>query len=104
MFAPFSRLGTKFAFSRYAGATRWMSNQTPHHVSKAAIRKPAPAFTASAWFQGKFKTISLDQYKGKYVVLFFYHLDFTFVCPTEIIDFSEHSDEFRASNCDVVGC
>jgi peroxiredoxin 1 len=39
--------------------------------------------------KGEFKEISLDDYKGKYVVLFFYPLDFTFVCPTEIIAFSD---------------
>lgn len=109
MLAPFSRLGAKFAFSKFTGARRLMSGHTPecsgvHYVSKAVIRKPAPAFTAAAWFQGKFKTITLDQFKGKYVVLFFYPLDFTFVCPTEIIDFSEQSDEFRAHNCEVLGC
>jgi peroxiredoxin (alkyl hydroperoxide reductase subunit C) len=48
------------------------------------VRKPAPLFTATAWYNG-FKTIKLADYRGKYVVLFFYPLDFTFVCPTEII-------------------
>ncbi|OMJ08981.1 Peroxiredoxin, partial [Smittium culicis] len=49
----------------------------------------APQFTAEAVIDGEFKTVSLSDYKGKYVVLFFYPLDFTFVCPTEIIAFSD---------------
>jgi alkyl hydroperoxide reductase subunit AhpC len=44
--------------------------------------------------KGEFKEISLDDFKGKYVVLFFYPLDFTFVCPTEIIAFSDRFVSF----------
>jgi len=55
-----------------------------------------------AWFNG-FKKIRLSDYKGKYVVLFFYPLDFTFVCPTEIVQFSDRSNEFRALGCEVLG-
>ncbi|TYZ61765.1 hypothetical protein PybrP1_012797 [[Pythium] brassicae (nom. inval.)] len=68
------------------------------------IRRPAPAFTADAVVDGEFTKISLSDYKGKYVVLFFYPLDFTFVCPTEIIAFSDKAAEFRALGCEVVGC
>ncbi|KAF6028124.1 Jafrac1 [Bugula neritina] len=46
----------------------------------------------------------LSDYKGKYVVFFFYPLDFTFVCPTEIIAFSDRAEEFRAINCEVIAC
>ena len=56
---------------------------------EAQIGKPAPEFTCGALVDGEFKSISLSDYRGKYVVLFFYPLDFTFVCPTEIIAFSE---------------
>jgi len=52
------------------------------------IRKPAPQFNAKAWYQSDFVDINISSYKGKYVVLFFYPLDFTFVCPTEIIAFN----------------
>jgi alkyl hydroperoxide reductase subunit AhpC len=52
------------------------------------VRKPAPSFEANSWSNGDFKTIKLSDFKGKYLVLFFYPLDFTFVCPTEIIAFS----------------
>jgi alkyl hydroperoxide reductase subunit AhpC len=82
-----------------------MASEAPlSYTPKAVIRKPAPGFTAVAWDQGRFKNISLSDYKGKYVVLFFWPLDFTFVCPTEIINFSELADEFRANNCEVLGC
>lgn len=51
------------------------------------VRKPAPNFKGDAWYNYDFRKISLSDYKGKYVLLFFYPLDFTFVCPTEIIAF-----------------
>lgn len=71
---------------------------------KAVIRKPAPAFTATAWWQNKFQQVSLEQFRGKYVVLFFWPLDFTFVCPTEICQFSDRSADFEAIGCQLVGC
>uniref|UniRef100_A0A8C3SAE9 Peroxiredoxin-2 n=1 Tax=Chelydra serpentina TaxID=8475 RepID=A0A8C3SAE9_CHESE len=70
---------------------------------KAHIGKPAPGFHATAVVDGAFKEIKLSDYKGKYVVLFFYPLDFTFVCPTEIIAFSEHAEDFRKLRCEVLG-
>jgi alkyl hydroperoxide reductase subunit AhpC len=66
------------------------------------IRSPAPEFTATAVVNGEFKTVSLSDYKGKYVVLFFYPMDFTFVCPTEIIAFSEKAAAFREIGCEVL--
>ena len=57
------------------------------------VQKEAPAFTTQAVVDGEFKAVSLADYKGKYVVLFFYPLDFTFVCPTEIIAFSDRVAE-----------
>merc|ERR1712137_400765 len=59
--------------------------------------------TAGSSSREGFKQISLADYKGKYLVLFFYPLDFTFVCPTEIISFSDRIDEFKALNAEVVG-
>lgn len=67
------------------------------------IRKPAPDFEAIAWYNG-FKKVKLSDYKGKYLVLFFYPLDFTFVCPTEIVQFSDRANEFRDIGCEIVGC
>merc|ERR1712050_180138 len=69
---------------------------------KVNITKPAPHFKGMAVVEGEFKEISLADYKGKYLVLFFYPLDFTFVCPTEIIAFSDRADEFRKIGCEVV--
>jgi len=72
-------------------------------VSKALISKPAPAFQGTAVVNGEFKDLNLEMFKGKYLVFFFYPLDFTFVCPTEIIAFSDRASEFRAINTEVVG-
>lgn len=69
------------------------------------VQKPAPDFAAKAVMpDGSFKDISLADYKGKYVVLFFYPLDFTFVCPTEIISFSDRVKEFEERGVQVIGC
>eukprot|EP00727_Mastigamoeba_balamuthi_P004498 m51a1_g14046 putative thioredoxin-dependent peroxide reductase (218) ;mRNA; f:1184370-1185228 len=70
--------------------------------SVATVGLPAPSFEKTALVNGEFKTVKLSDYKGKYLVLFFYPMDFTFVCPTEIIAFSEHAHEFRAINTEVV--
>ncbi|XP_071866917.1 peroxiredoxin 2 [Bombus fervidus] len=67
-----------------------------------ALQKPAPAFNGTAVVKGEFKEISLSDYKGKYVVLFFYPLDFTFVCPTEIIAFSDRAEEFEKIGCKLI--
>ena len=66
-------------------------------IETAQLRHPAPDFKAKAWQDG-FKEINLSEYKGKYLVLFFYPLDFTFVCPTEIIDFSKKSPLFKETS------
>ena len=66
------------------------------------VGKPAPEFTAKAVVEGQFKEVSLSDYRGKYVVMFFYPLDFTFVCPTEIIAFSEAAAQFKKINCEVI--
>ena len=71
------------------------------------VGKKAPVFTANAVLNGNNITegFSLEQYLGKkHVVFFFYPLDFTFVCPTEIIAFQEKIAEFEKRNVAVVGC
>lgn len=65
------------------------------YSSKAYIRRPAPEFKGEVWDGKDFKKISLSDYKGKWVVLFFYPLDFTFVCPTEICNFSDAAETFK---------
>jgi peroxiredoxin 2/4 len=68
------------------------------------VTQEAPDFTADAVLpDGTFGQISLSSFRGKYVVLFFYPLDFTFVCPSEILAFNRKMDEFRAKNCEVIG-
>jgi len=71
-------------------------------MSETGIGKQAPNFKGVAVVDGAFKEISLADYKGKYLVIFFYPLDFTFVCPTEIISFSDRVEEFRSIGCEVV--
>ncbi|XP_067931347.1 peroxiredoxin-like [Watersipora subatra] len=73
-------------------------------IGQLRITKPAPYFSSTAVVDGNFKTVKLSDYKGKYVVLFFYPLDFTFVCPTEIIAFSDRVSEFHSINCEVLAC
>ena len=68
------------------------------------VQKKAPTFKATAVAGKLFKEIQLEDYKGKWVVLFFYPLDFTFVCPTEITAFSDRYSEFKKLNCEVLGC
>jgi peroxiredoxin (alkyl hydroperoxide reductase subunit C) len=68
------------------------------------VTKAAPDFAAQAVMpDGSFKEVKLADYRGKYVVLFFYPLDFTFVCPTEIIAFSEAISQFKALDVQVLG-
>lgn len=72
-------------------------------AGKARVQEPAPYFEAEAvTTTGEFETIKLSDYKGKYLVFFFYPLDFTFVCPTEILAFSDRAEEFRKINCEVL--
>ncbi|KAJ1906771.1 Peroxiredoxin-2 [Tieghemiomyces parasiticus] len=66
------------------------------------VQQTAPNFKGTAVVDGDFKDISLSDYKGKFLLLFFYPLDFTFVCPTEIIAFSERAQEFKDIGCEIV--
>lgn len=75
----------------------------PRKMSQVKIQKKAPFFEADALAaDGTFTHLSLDDFKGKYVVLFFYPADFTFVCPTEIIAFSNRIEEFKKLNVEVI--
>lgn len=68
------------------------------------VTKKAPDFTAQAVMpDNTFGELTLSSLKGKYVVLFFYPLDFTFVCPSEIIAFDKKIEDFKAKNCEVIG-
>jgi peroxiredoxin (alkyl hydroperoxide reductase subunit C) len=74
-------------------------------MAQRLVGLPAPDFVIeTALGNGKdFGRVTLEQYKGKWLVLFFYPLDFTFVCPTEITALSDAYDDFAALNCDVLG-
>ncbi len=67
------------------------------------VGQPAPDFSATAVEDQEFKNVKLSDYRGQYVVLFFYPLDFTFVCPTEITSFSDRAQEFKDLNTQVMG-
>lgn len=67
------------------------------------VGRKAPEFALEGVLNGKFHTYRLTDYKGKWVVLFFYPLDFTFVCPTEILAFSDRVGEFRKLGAEVLG-
>jgi peroxiredoxin 2/4 len=69
------------------------------------VGKMAPDFKAKAVVKGKIvDDFSLSDFLGKYVIFFFYPLDFTFVCPTELHAFQEMSSEFDKRNAQIVGC
>lgn len=67
------------------------------------VGETAPDFKLEGYFGGKFKEYNSKQYKDKWLVVFFYPLDFTFVCPTEIRQFSKMYDDFKKLRADVVG-
>jgi len=68
------------------------------------VTKQAPEFEAEAVMpNNSFETVSLSSYRGKYVVVFFYPLDFTFVCPSEILAFNRQIEDFKAKGCELLG-
>jgi peroxiredoxin (alkyl hydroperoxide reductase subunit C) len=72
--------------------------------STTLVTKEAPDFTADAVLpDNSFAQIQLSSFRGKNVVLFFYPLDFTFVCPSEILAFNKKLDEFKKRNTEVIG-
>lgn len=68
------------------------------------VTQQAPDFTANAVLpDNTIAPITLSSFQGKYVLLFFYPLDFTFVCPSEILAFNRKVSEFKAKNCEIIG-
>jgi len=67
------------------------------------IGEKAPDFITDGYFKGEMKKYSLGDYKGKWVLLFFYPLDFTFVCPTELLELNQKIKEFEKLNTQVLG-
>ncbi|KAF2880029.1 hypothetical protein ILUMI_26150 [Ignelater luminosus] len=76
---------------------RYLSDNPPR------VQNPAPNFRGTAVIGENFKEISLSDYKGKYLVLVFYPLDFTFVCPTELIAYDKRYEDFQKLNTEVIG-
>ncbi|KAJ2898217.1 Peroxiredoxin-2 [Coemansia aciculifera] len=73
--------------------------------NECIVGRPAPTFSVPAVMEdGSISTVSLDQFKDRYLVLVFYPADFTFVCPTEITSFSDQASRFASLNCSVVVC
>lgn len=66
------------------------------------VGQKAPEFALEAYVAGQFKHVKLSDYKGKWVVLFFYPRDFTFVCPTELKGFAQAESEFKKKNAVVL--
>jgi peroxiredoxin (alkyl hydroperoxide reductase subunit C) len=67
------------------------------------VGKEAPDFQLEGYYKGEFKQFKLSDFRGKWTCLLFYPLDFTFVCPTEVLSYSRMADEFRAKGCEVLG-
>ncbi|XP_050509965.1 peroxiredoxin-4-like [Diabrotica virgifera virgifera] len=73
-------------------------------ITKAFVSKPAPYWEGTAAKGDEFVTLKLTDYLGKYLVFFFYPLDFTFVCPTEILAFNSKLEDFRGIDTEIVAC
>jgi alkyl hydroperoxide reductase subunit AhpC len=113
LFTAFSVIliwGTVVARPIQAGEPSWSSHSEKHcgmdaisGHAPAMIGEQAPNFTLDAVVGKEFKKVSLTDYRGKWVVLFFYPSDFSFVCPTEIKGFNDKLDVFKNLNAVVLG-
>ncbi len=68
---------------------------------KTIINTRLPEFSLPAYVNGELKTVTDKDVKGKWAIFFFYPADFTFVCPTELVDMAEHYDKFRQLGAEV---
>jgi len=68
-----------------------------------SIGNKAPDFSVKGIFQGKVSRYSIQDYRGKWLVLFFYPADFTIICPTEVTGFSKSAEGFRAGGAEILG-
>jgi alkyl hydroperoxide reductase subunit AhpC len=94
---------TVLAFAVVANSSSHSTAVSEKHVRPShEVGSVAPAFTLDAVDNLEFKKISLADYRGKWVVLFFYPGDFTFVCPTEIKGFNKALGEFKAANTEIL--
>ena len=67
------------------------------------VGRPAPDFELEGYFNGQFSKYKLSDYRKKWVILLFYPLDFTFVCPTEVLNFSSAAEQFSKLSCQIFG-
>jgi peroxiredoxin (alkyl hydroperoxide reductase subunit C) len=67
------------------------------------IGRPAPDFELEGYLNGQFSKVKLIDYRKRWVLLLFYPLDFTFVCPTEVLNFSAAAEQFSKLNCQIFG-
>ncbi|BDA43678.1 Peroxiredoxin-2 [Coccomyxa sp. Obi] len=86
----------------HPAATKRFASTVIYPPSEAKVGGPAPDFSAPAVIDGDISSVSLKDYKGRWLILFWYPKDFTFVCPTEIIAFSDRVEEFNDLNCDLI--
>jgi peroxiredoxin (alkyl hydroperoxide reductase subunit C) len=84
---------------------------TPNPASPASgaaalplVSRPAPDFSAQALLGRDFRSVRLKDFAGRWVLLLFYPLDFTFVCPTELVALNDHLADFAARGCEVLAC
>ncbi|KAI9010920.1 thioredoxin-like protein [Phycomyces nitens] len=98
-----SRLGARPAFSGLGAVNASRHFSATNKKCIATVQHAAPQWTGDAVVDGEFKQLSLADYKGKFAVLVFYPADFTFVCPTELLAYSDRIEEFRALGAEVVG-
>jgi len=73
-------------------------------VASLQVSRPAPDFSTQALVGRDIRTVRLQDFRGSWVLLLFYPLDFTFVCPTELVALNEHHDDFASRSCQVLAC
>ncbi len=73
-------------------------------VTPPQVSRPAPDFATQALIGRDFRSVRLSDYRGGWVLLLFYPLDFTFVCPTELVGLNDHYDDFVSRRCQVLAC
>jgi peroxiredoxin (alkyl hydroperoxide reductase subunit C) len=98
-----ARLSVGRSPKRYSGFPDVYTRRNMTMDECLRVGQPAPDFTATAVYDQEFKTVKLSDYQGRYVVLFFYPLNFTFVCPTEVTAFSDRYEEFSTLGAEILG-
>ncbi len=102
LFLIIAGIGTGYAAADMSNSHAGLKMPGMNETAKAEVGSPAPQFSLDAVVNLEFKKVSLNDYKGKWVVLFFYPGDFTFVCPTEIKGFNKALAEFKKVNAEVL--